>query len=95
MLWVHLRQRQNILKPMLINVRAFNLSLIMRQSPGYGTPRGLTSALWRPLELLCGRNYLPRMRNHLARKAQVSPDLAGSPIFRGTALAGLRLASER
>lgn len=38
---VHLRGRGNILKRYLIHVAAFNLSLIMRQIFGTGTPRGL------------------------------------------------------
>ena len=62
---VHLRQRQNTLKRMLIHVGPFNLSLIMRQSLGYGTPRGLTSALSRLLALYCSLHHLQRIRNHL------------------------------
>lgn len=38
---LHLRGRQNILKRLLIHVGAFNLSLVLRQSFGKGTPRGL------------------------------------------------------
>jgi transposase len=38
---VHLRGRRNILKRQLIHVAGFNLSLIMRQRLGKGTPRGL------------------------------------------------------
>lgn len=38
---VHLRGRENILKRLLIHVGAFNLSLVLRQSLGAGTPRGL------------------------------------------------------
>jgi hypothetical protein len=37
----HLRGHQNILKRLLIHVAAFNLSLILRQEVGAGTPRGL------------------------------------------------------
>ena len=42
---VHLRGRNNILKRMLIHVGGFNLSLVMRQLIGKGTPRGLQGAL--------------------------------------------------
>jgi transposase len=38
---VHLRGRENILKRVLIHVGGFNLSLVMRQLMGKGTPRGL------------------------------------------------------
>lgn len=38
---VHLRGRENILKRYLVHVAAFNLSLVMRQIFGVGTPRGL------------------------------------------------------
>jgi len=37
---VHLRGRDNILKRLLVHVGAFNLSLVMRESVGNGTPRG-------------------------------------------------------
>lgn len=36
---VHLRGRENILKRLLIHIGAFNLSLVLRQSLGAGTPR--------------------------------------------------------
>jgi transposase len=38
---VYLRGRNNVLKRMLIHVGGFNLSLVMRQLIGRGTPRGL------------------------------------------------------
>jgi len=38
---VHLRGRENILKRVLIHLGGFNLSLVMRQLLGKGTPRGL------------------------------------------------------
>jgi hypothetical protein len=37
----HLRGRENILKRQLAHVSAFNLSLVMRQQLGAGTPREL------------------------------------------------------
>jgi transposase len=37
----HLRHRNNILKRILVHVGGFNLSLVMRQLIGKGTPRGL------------------------------------------------------
>ena len=36
----HLRGHRNILKRLLIHLGAFNLSLMMRQRTGKGTPRG-------------------------------------------------------
>jgi transposase len=42
---VHLRGRENILKRYLVHVAAFNLSLVMRQIFGVGTPRGLQGRL--------------------------------------------------
>jgi transposase len=38
---VHLRRHPNILKRLLVHAAAFNLSLVMRQLLGRGTPRGL------------------------------------------------------
>jgi transposase len=38
---VYLRGRDNVLKRVLIHVGALNLSLVMRQGIGKGTPRGL------------------------------------------------------
>ena len=38
---VYLRGRENVLKHVLIHVGALNLSLVMRQQLGKGTPRGL------------------------------------------------------
>ena len=41
---MHLRGRENILKRVLIHLGGFNLSLVMRQLLGKGTPRGLQGA---------------------------------------------------
>ena len=38
---LHVRRRENVLKRLLIQVSAFNLGMLMRQSLGVGTPRGL------------------------------------------------------
>jgi hypothetical protein len=38
---LHLRGRDNVLKRVLIHMGGFNLSLVMRQLLGKGTPRGL------------------------------------------------------
>jgi transposase len=51
---VHLRGRENILKRYCVHVAGFNLSLVMRQLIGFGTPRGLQGrlgALWALLRL--------------------------------------------
>lgn len=44
---LHLRGRENLLKRLLVPVRGFNLSRVMRQRIGKGTPRGLQG-------LVCG-----------------------------------------
>ena len=38
---MHVRGHENVLKRLLIQVSAFNLGMLMRQSLGVGTPRGL------------------------------------------------------
>lgn len=50
---VHLRGHLNILKRYLIHVAAFNLSLVMRQVLGVGTPRGLQGRLGAFLDAVC------------------------------------------
>ena len=61
----HLRGRQNILKRQLVHVGAFNLSLILRQLLGAGTPRELKNRT--------GRVFLRLLRFLLSRMATVSP----------------------
>jgi len=48
----HLRGRQNIWKRLLVHAAGFNLSLMLRQALGFGTPRGLQGAAHRALGLL-------------------------------------------
>ena len=47
---LHLRQRDNILKRLLVHVSGFNLSLVLRNLLGIGTPRGMqglfASLIW-------------------------------------------------
>jgi transposase len=56
----HLRGRENILKRQLAHVSAFNLSLVMRQLLGAGTPRELKNRAvrlaGRVFQVLAGRN---------------------------------------
>jgi len=70
----HLRQHQNILKRQLIHVGAFNLSLILRQLLGAGTPREWRNRGGMFLLLLYfllthreARNQLYRGRNSISR----------------------------
>ena len=70
----HLRKHQNILKRQLIHVGAFNLSLILRQLLGAGTPREWKNRGGMLLLLLCfllthreDRNQLYRSRNSISR----------------------------
>ena len=64
----HLRGRDNILKRQLVHVGAFNLSLILRQLLGAGTPRELRNRLGRlvvrVLLLFSNRNSQHRLRCH-------------------------------
>jgi hypothetical protein len=79
----HLRGRENILKRQLIHVGAFNLSLILRQLLGAGTPRELknkaTRLVLRILRFLVGPN-----RPESAVKPQTGPVLASSRSDRQT-----------
>jgi len=56
----HLRGHSNILKRLLIHLAGFNLSLVMRQALGVGTPRGLQGSLAALAALL--RRWLGRLR---------------------------------
>jgi len=62
----HLRGHENILKRQLVHVGAFNLSLILRQLLGAGTPRELrnrfASFVVRVLLLFSNRNSQQRLR---------------------------------
>ncbi len=49
---LHLRQRENILKRLLVHVGGFNLSLVMRKIFGVGTPRALQGLVAATLTLL-------------------------------------------
>src|SRR5271169_3426134 len=78
----HLRKHQNILKRQLIHVGAFNLSLIMRQMLGAGTPREwknrggmLLLFVYILLTRREARNQLCRSRNAMSR----AKSLAGLP----------------
>ncbi len=70
---LHLRHRGNILKRLLVHVAGFNLSLMMRNLTGFGTPRGLRAAFARifgPLRAFVSflRGIWVRMREILAAK---------------------------
>lgn len=58
---VHLRGRENILKRLLIQVGAFNLSLALRSKLGAGTPRGL-AAMKNALEEVTTTSWAARGR---------------------------------
>ena len=88
----HLRGHDNILKRLLVHSGAFNLGLLMRQSLGVGTPRGLQGRLrallsllahsWRRLTTLSMVFSRPNHSN--------TPSLRlGSSILRGPAEAAL------
>jgi hypothetical protein len=79
----HLRGRENILKRQLAHVSAFNLSLVMRQLLGAGTPRELknkaTRLVLRILRLLIGQN-----RPESEMQPQTGPVLSSSGTYRQT-----------
>jgi transposase len=79
----HLRGRENILKRQLAHVSAFNLSLVMRQLPGAGTPRELknkaTRLVVRILRFLAGQN-----RPKSVAEPQTYPVLASPGTYRET-----------
>ena len=73
----HLRGHENILKRLLVHSGALNLGLLMRQTFGVGTPRGLQghlrallalfARLWHCLRAAHGRFTVPRRaRTHAA-----------------------------
>ena len=70
----HLRGRENILKRQLAHVSAFNLSLVMRQLLGAGTPRELKNRavrlVLRVFQVLTGRN-----RPHCTLKPRIPTGL--------------------
>lgn len=86
---IHLRGRSNILKRVLVHYAAFNLSLVLRQQIGKGTPRGLQGhatlhffallLLIRDLEaaLRCHDALFLRV-NHQKDRFPVVPSLSGN-----------------
>lgn len=61
---LHLRGRENILKRLLIHIAGFNLSLILREMIGKGTPRGLQDLLLAYFFILVALlEYLHRVSN--------------------------------
>ena len=72
---VHLRGRENIFKRLLIHLCGFNLSLILRQRTGKGTPRG-----WQGYSADACVNYLRIWVELLDQKMQARrPRPAGQP----------------
>jgi transposase len=69
---VHLRGRENILKRVLIQVGGFNLSLVMRQLLGKGTPRGLQG--------LSADSLLILLRLWIAILVRTEPECASVPM---------------
>ncbi len=58
----HLRGRENVLKRLLIHVGGFNLSLVLRQKLGAGTPRGQRAA----------KKAFGRLEKHLWERLQAA-----------------------
>ena len=83
---LHLRGRQNILKRLLIHIAGFNLSLVMRQNLGKGTPRGLQdlailhlNAIFRLLQVLLADQAVISTSNRLQQSATLPKSLIRSP----------------
>ena len=79
----HLRGRDNILKRQLVHVGAFNLSLILRQLLGAGTPRELRNRFGRLVLFvyLLFRGRINQNRHCRSRpSASVAKRFVGSPI---------------
>ena len=53
---VHVRGHENVLKRLLIQVSAFNLGMLMRQSLGMVTPRGLQGRICALMLLIFSRS---------------------------------------
>ena len=53
---LHVRGHENVLKRLLIQVSAFNLGMLMRQSLGVGTPRGLQGRICALMLLIFSRS---------------------------------------
>jgi transposase len=70
---VYLRGRENVLKRVLIHVGALNLSLLMRQQLGKGTPRGLQD--------LSAESLLMWLRLWIAVLTRIAGDDAFEPTF--------------
>lgn len=83
----HLRGRENIAKRLLLQVGAFNLSLVMRKKLAAGTPRGLAAAKKAIWSLQKAMEGLLAIVSHLLSGSEVEP-AASSRTFRAP-LAGL------
>jgi transposase len=85
---VHLRGRENILKRVLIHVGGFNLSLVMRQLLGKGTPRGLQGLS--PDALLAFLRIWTAVLESTERESTLVPVSLSSPTVRIVILIGTR-----
>src|SRR2546422_4808146 len=70
---VHLRGRDNVLKRVLIHLGGFNLSLVMRQGLGKGTPRGLQG--------LSAESLLIWLRLWMAVLVRIAGEAASPPML--------------
>src|SRR5229473_5956511 len=84
----HLRGHANILKRLLIHAAGFNLGLVMRNSIGVGTPRGLQGALQALLgSLTCLTSSLGAVLDALIADLRLEP--APAPHLRAHLQGGL------
>jgi transposase len=72
----HLRGHDNILKRALVHLAGLNLGLVMRQSLGAGTPRGLQGRAGRLLAALLGRFHA-----HWGALRRLARDLRLNPVL--------------
>ena len=80
---LHVRGHENVLKRLLIQVSAFNLGMLMRQSLGVGTPRGLQGRICALMLLILSlfkrlKGLFGLISGCLARKTQLSDPFAAS-----------------
>ena len=87
---LHVRGHENVLKRLLIQVSAFNLGMLMRQSLGVGTPRGLQGRICALMFLIFSLSK--RFQGLFRPIAAARPQKLGSAIAAATG--AYRLSSE-
>ena len=89
---LHVRGHENVLKRLLIQVSAFNLGMLMRQSLGVGTPRGLQGRICalNVIDFLAVQAFSGPVQTDCGRSAQK----VGVKVAIAAATGAYRLSSE-